>query len=798
MATFLAWQRPGAHALTAGVSGVRRTGAVQLQLTPMTAGAARTVPLAFSLFGAADVSGLRGGAVRHRHPAPGVADAAPELAAHVEFAAADLPWRYSPAVPEGPVGQQHMLPWLVLLAGADTDFVLLGRDRVRVAASVLRKARLERSHRWAHVHRDDGGGTLSRIVSPCTLPERTACRAALVPAYRVQSGTLAHAWDADIVAGSLELPLYDTWAFATGEGDDFPQLAAKLQMAAAVNLGAGFGTTTIRVRGREEHLPATGALMRPDDIAAFETPPPAGVGDVVASWPIAYAASRWVLAPPAYDLPWRAGAAAVTGWPMELLRDPRRRAAAGLGAWCAIDQQDQLADGARRQAGAIDAAAHDFRMLALGLAAGTSLWERRLPSDAGGRLAVLGPLLRRLPSLEGGTADRALRGRTPRLHPAVLSGAMRRTIRPGTALTVSAAPSVTMVTVLEAANRCPEPERPSTFTDALRGLRGEPAPDDVAAAVARWERVLGRFAERARDAAGEVWRQGRRLADGDRRPRPCRPVALAALGDALAHAVDPSRPDAPAMMRVRGRYQGIADPLPTPVFEPELDLPLAPVLTRLAPHWLLPGRGLLGEHTIVALATNPRFVESALAGANHRALAELRWRNVRVRSGWSPLRRFWPRPQGPDITPLRAWTGDLGHASHRPAGDVANLLVVVIRSPILRRYPGTGVYLLDPAVDVQQLHTTSTPPPDTQRIMPLFKGALEPDLHYVGFPRTPAQAAGHYLVFEEPMAEPRFRLEPPQGEASAAWTTARDTAANGAAYAAATFHRRTIAIIELL
>jgi hypothetical protein len=784
--------------LTSGLAGARRAGAVELQLTPMTAGAARTVPLPFSLFGPGDVSGLRAGAVRRRHPAPGVADAVPELAAHLEFAAADLPWRYSPAEPAGPAGQRHMLPWLVLLAGAAADIALLGRNRVRVAAAILQAAPLAQSHRWVHVHRDDGGGTLARILSPCTLPERTACRAALVPAYRIQaSGALAPAWDAATVAGPLELPLYDTWAFATGAGDDFPQLAARLTMATAASLGPGFGATAIRLRDREEHIPATGALMRPQDIAGFEAPTPAAVGDTVASWPIAQAGGRWVLAPPAYDLPWRAGAAAAAGWPTELLRDPRRRGAAGLGAWCAIDQQDQLADGARRQAGVLDAAAHDFRMLSLGLAAGSSLFTRRLPPDPAGRLGVLGPLLRRLPSSEGGTADRALRGRTPRLHPALLSGAMRRAIRPGTALAVSAAPGLTMPAILEAANRCPEPERPSPFTEALRARRGEPSAGAVASASARWDRALGEFARRAFEAADAVGRHGRRLAADERRPRPCRPVALGELGDALARAVDPSRPGAPALVRVRGRYAGIADPLPTPVFEPELDLPLAPVLTKLAPQWMLPGRGLLPEHTIVPLAANPRFVESALAGANHRALAELRWRNVRVRSGWSPLRRFWPRPQGPDIAPLRAWTGELGHASHRPPGDVANLLVVVIRSPILRRYPGTAVYLLDPGVNVQQLHTTSTPPPEAQRIMPLFKGALEPDLHYIGFPRTPAQAAGHHLVLEEPMAEPRFRLESPLGAGDAGWNAARAAAANGAIYAEVTFHRRTIAVIEL-
>ena len=48
------------------------------------------------------------------------------------------------------------------------------------------------------------------------------------------------------------------------------------------------------------------------------------------------------------------------------------------------------------------------------------------------------------------------------------------------------------------------------------------------------------------------------------------------------------------------------------------------------------------------------------------------------------------------------------------------------------------------------------------------------------------------------MAEPRFRLEPPLGENSVAWTGPRDNAANGAIYAAVTFHRRTIAVIQLV
>ena len=48
----------------------------------------------------------------------------------------------------------------------------------------------------------------------------------------------------------VELPLYDTWTFSTGAGDDFPQLAEKLAVVNATALGEGFGQTAIRLRNR--------------------------------------------------------------------------------------------------------------------------------------------------------------------------------------------------------------------------------------------------------------------------------------------------------------------------------------------------------------------------------------------------------------------------------------------------------------------------------------------------------------------------------------------------------------------
>ena len=69
---FRAWQRSGAHALTDTPDGARRTGKVAVRLTPMTGSPFQTASLAFGVFSPGDVAGLRNGAIRHRHPAPGV------------------------------------------------------------------------------------------------------------------------------------------------------------------------------------------------------------------------------------------------------------------------------------------------------------------------------------------------------------------------------------------------------------------------------------------------------------------------------------------------------------------------------------------------------------------------------------------------------------------------------------------------------------------------------------------------------------------------------------------------------
>ena len=46
---------------------------------------------------------------------------------------------------------------------------------------------------------------------------------------------------------------------------------------------------------------------------------------------------------------------------------------------------------------------------------------------------------------------------------------------------------------------------------------------------------------------------------------------------------------------------------------------------------------------MIALESNAIFIDAYLAGLNTQLLGELRWRNIPVATGCTPIRRFWDR-----------------------------------------------------------------------------------------------------------------------------------------------------------
>ena len=196
----------------------------------------------------------------------------------------------------------------------------------------------------------------------------------------------------------MQLPVYYSWQFRTGQGGDFESLARRLRIASPPGLGqrtvsigqpgfdvprASTAVTTVKVEGAL--MPLTGTpppVLWSDPVAAaFET---ALCGDRQRTRP----SIRWsrptadpLLAPPLYGR-WHAGRATVTpgapNWFDELNLDPRWRTAAALGTQVVQKHQEALMASAWEQAAEIQQVNQRLRQLQISMAVGESLHARHL------------------------------------------------------------------------------------------------------------------------------------------------------------------------------------------------------------------------------------------------------------------------------------------------------------------------------------------------------------------------------------------------------------------------------------
>ncbi|MBO4123115.1 hypothetical protein J5T34_20510 [Cupriavidus gilardii] len=834
MANFHAWEvtalRHGANGDV--VAGRLQAGATLTLEEIVDSGVPRSIaaPAPYELFGPGDVQRLAPGAITRRYPPPGASDAEDTKRALVEFSAADtldLPWRYSP----DPTLPGAIRPWLVLVVGLPGD-VVPGRDgRVTLSAKAQADHRLNDSHQWAHVHEIDDD-RYSRILSPKKLEPQTAYVACLVPAYVVEpDGTLRDAWP--VAAGQpVRLTCYDSWGFRTGEGGDFGEIAKRLRTPVDGELKADFGRAKLHCLRRGQAvagepatvaLPMGGALQRVSMVGA-----PA---DPVAPWLATETAAltamppmprgRWLLTAPRYHAPFTMpGTSPAAGWRAQFHTDPRHRGAAGLGAWAAIAWQDRIAKAAAMRAGDLAIARERIGNVALGVEVSRSLWFRHMPPDPVDKLAVLGAMLGRMPVNAQQTVSSALTGRTPGMVPAIWSSAARRALRPGPARSALTRDGVIPHrALLEAAAACPvDPDDPDAIWERPRGDAGPLLKDAVRRAfdderqaddmlqmlmdsgtTTDLNRLAAAFDALTPDEDGRVdpdkviravreppeWIDEPAIGQwidrlGTSRPR-CRPVDLNTLGQRVADAVNPFAARPPVVDRVLATLTGIDDIGPVEI-EPELDLPLWQFLNEAAPDWMLPGIGDLQQDRVVGLATHAAFVEGVLAGANHQALGELRWRNVPIAPRWSPLRKFWQRTGGQfDIHLIRNWPADtaLGGAALTPLTR-ASEAVVLFKTPLFRRYPDTVVYLYE-ARDGWPVPDPDEPLEASRKHFPTFPGRIGPDVAFFAFDVAPADLGKYWVVLEEPPAGYRFYSRIGQQELPSG------PVADGAAYGLATF-----------
>jgi len=84
-------------------------------------------------------------------------------------------------------------------------------------------------------------------------------------------------------------------------------------------------------------------------------------------------------------------------------------------------------------------------------------------------------------------------------------------------------------------------------------------------------------------------------------------------------------------------------------------------------------RQIAHADSVIALESNAIFVDSYLAGLNSQLLGELRWRNIPVATGCTPIRRFWDRTdtgsgeRADDIVGIGSWAA-ASHTSDHARG----------------------------------------------------------------------------------------------------------------------------------
>ena len=391
---FLAWTRRGIEASlntqdTGGQLDARATLGVQLTLSAngATAGSQPST-MNVQLYGPGDVIGIDPRHIVRTEPRDSTTNYEPNYLCGIDFDAADFPWLFTPAAPNG----DRLRPWLVLIALKDGEFTPPTQAPNPVPVIQVLKASslpdLADSWNWAHTQvggdtpladaiASAPGSVISRLLCPRRLDPESSYTAFLVPAFdvgvqagsgqTVASGAKANpAWASD-AEGPINLPIYYKFQFRTSDAGDFESLVRALT---PLVLPTTVGQRPMDVSQPGMGIPSAGTPLALEGALAAVGVTPTPWGDpaktafqsavqtfinqpaAMTDDPANPAPNDPVIAAPIYGR-WLAAVQSVddtaAGWVNELNLDPRNRAAAGMGTEVVQTNSTQLMASAWQQ-----------------------------------------------------------------------------------------------------------------------------------------------------------------------------------------------------------------------------------------------------------------------------------------------------------------------------------------------------------------------------------------------------------------------------------------------------------------
>ena len=646
--------------------------------------------------------------------------------------------------------------------------------------------------------------------------------------------SVALAWEDG--ASDLRLPVFHSWSFRTApHAADFEELVRRLEPQ-PLSPDVGVHDLDLSDPGttRLPHDPVTvgyeGALGSPDmEVPRWREPGKTEfrsamstlLADAAPGQPRAagepYVASRHdpVVAPPRYGTlpsgvdripePGEPRSPETPVWLSEANLDPKYRSAAGLGAEVVRINQEALMADAWDQALGLRQVNRLLTRTRLALEVGRSSLAHLEGMSNGALLQVTAGAHARLSGGLSKTTVRARVGDTG-MPAGLVSAAFRRASRPGSTL----AKSVTtreddqaVVTGRMTDAFASKPARMLTYATLT-------VPHGVD--VSLLERELELQAELKAEVGIDIVLEFEpvRPARSARRARVAAPAGLAvdsvfglidhvASGLGIAVIIDRElgladlaglvrtalEPTDVLSARLRAVIQPAdvlgAEPVPASLSaSPLLPVPLQRKLVNIDPELLLPGVGSLPPDSVGLADINQAAVEAFMLGANLEFARELAWREYPADLAGTWLRTFWDSGgAAEDIRAIADWsTAALGN-NWTTGNDPGQMLVLVVKGDLLRRYPNTLVTAV-PAMWSKGLRQEDT---EAEALDPLFSGTLGSDAVFLGFEfeqhvHVDTDVAGSadpddllpgwYFAFEEPPTEPSYGLDTAASDESAA------------------------------